>query len=211
LRLAQLPVDINFARLKPIQNMKTLRLLAAIAAAFTLFAACSEADADADKETRNVATVEALNQAWVKGDLAAMDSMISSSFVNHTPDPQWPSSGDDKKDMLAFAADMTTSFSDMSYSTAATVAQGDMVAVFGTAKGTNTGPMMGGSVPATNNPFEAYGADFYQFDEEGKIIGYWGLFDVMTMMSQLYPEMMESMMGGDHADTTAAEAPAEGY
>jgi predicted ester cyclase len=193
--------------------MKQLQVLALSAATISLFAACGgdSKDPNAEMEARNTATIMAMNDAWISGDIAALDSMISDSYVNHTPDPEWPSSGNDKKDMTDFAATMNAAFTEMSYTISKVVADSNSVGVIGVTSGKNTGDWFG--MPATNNSFTANDASFYEFDEDGKVIGSWGVFDAHRMMAQLFPEMgkqMEEMMGGAPADSAGTAPPAEG-
>lgn len=182
--------------------MKTLKLLALTAATLPLFVACGgEKDADADKETSNTETVKTLNQAWAKGDVATVDSFTADNYVNNTPDPTMPKPEgmSDKQFLLQLVEMYHSSSPDMRVEEKAVVAQGDWVAAFSLVSGTNTGDMPG--MPATGKAWSANGADFYQFNEEGKIAATWSVFDGMAMMMQLHPEMMEMMQGSDSTAT----------
>ena len=172
--------------------MKKLKLLAVSAAAVSFLAACSEGgDPNAEKEARNTETINAINQAWMDGDSEALLSHLADSYTNHTPDEMFPTTGDHKQDIVEMMKAIHESSPDMTWVSHHVIANGDMVAVFGTVKGTNTGAMMG--MPATNRPFEANGTDFYKFNEDGKVTDYWGLFDEMTMMTQIFPQMAAMM------------------
>jgi hypothetical protein len=59
---------------------------------------------------------------------------------------------------------------------------GDWVTGVAMVNGTNDGAM--GDMPATGKAWEATSIDVVRF-ENGKIVEHWGVFDAMSMMSQL--------------------------
>ena len=67
-------------------------------------------------------------------------------------------------------------------------AQDEVVFVLFTASGTHTGPFMG--VPPSNRPFSVHLADFFRFDEEGKMTEGWviGKGDIKLALEALHAE-----------------------
>ena len=71
----------------------------------------------------------------------------------------------------------------LKFTTEFMIAEGDMVAVYGFAEGTQSGEFMG--IPPTGKSFKVTNADFCRFNAEGKITDHWGVFDSMGMMRQI--------------------------
>jgi predicted ester cyclase len=61
------------------------------------------------------------------------------------------------------------------------VAEGDKVVAYKTLTGTHSGPHLG--IPATNKPVQYQIISIYSI-KNGKIDGYWGLQDEMSLMRQ---------------------------
>jgi steroid delta-isomerase-like uncharacterized protein len=74
-------------------------------------------------------------------------------------------------------------FPDAKFNNELWVAQGDVVACYGTCIGTHTGNFMG--IPATGKKINVTNADFCRFNNEGKITEHWGIFNTMALMQQL--------------------------
>jgi hypothetical protein len=196
--------------------MKKIKLLALTAATLSLFAACGGegGDPNAETEARNAEAIRTLNKAFASGDPSAVDSLIADNFVNHTPDPSMgpkPEGMSDKDHMKMMIEMIHGSSSDMTVTEKMIVAQDNKVAAFTTVKGTNDGPM--GPMPPSNLPYETNGCDFFEFNEDGQVTGWWGVFDNLSMMMQLSPEFaagMEAMMTGTMpADSAQANAEME--
>ena len=111
---------------------------------------------------------------------AAIDSFCKADFVDHNPDPGH--SGKGIEDLRSQFTQMFTAFPDAKVKTDFMVAKGDTVVAYLTMNGTNTGAM--GEMPATNKPFTINGIDIIVI-KEGKATERWGVFDAMSMMSQL--------------------------
>ena len=76
-----------------------------------------------------------------------------------------------------------SAFPDLRFDTDLMVAEGDLVAAYGTAQGTHQGEFMG--LPATGMTFKVVNADFCRFTDEGLISEHWGAFDFGSLMKQL--------------------------
>jgi steroid delta-isomerase-like uncharacterized protein len=73
-------------------------------------------------------------------------------------------------------------FSDIAIVPAKLIAEGDLVAIYWTARGTNTGP--GNGLPATGKKAELAGITIWRI-VDGKIKEEWSAFDQLSMMQQL--------------------------
>lgn len=150
-----------------------------------LFSACGngpspEQKALAEKEAANKAAYEKFNAAWEAKDKATLSELLSDDFVTHNPDPMIPSTG--KQQILDQVDAYFGMSSDMKASGQVMLVDGDLVAGVALIKGTNDGAM--GDMPATGKAWEATAMDVLRF-ENGKIVEHWGVFDAMSMMSQL--------------------------
>ncbi|MEO8591373.1 MAG: ester cyclase [Flavobacteriales bacterium] len=169
-------------------------------AALALLAACSsgpspEMQANMDKMAANKKAYEALMNCWSTGDKAMADSLLADNFMTHNPDPMIKSTG---KQAWLEAMDMYRGMNpDMKGEGKVIIADGDWVGAVAMVAGTNTGSAPG--MPATNKGWNVTGMDFIRF-ENGKAVEHWGLFDNMTMMTQL--GLMPAM--GAEPDTAAA-------
>jgi len=63
------------------------------------------------------------------------------------------------------------------------VAEGNLLMVYGTMSGTNTGPSMG--MPATNKPWSADFTDVIKFGPDLKMTDHWGVNDNLKVMTDL--------------------------
>lgn len=85
-------------------------------------------------------------------------------------------------EMIAFARMWYEAFPDMKAETHLIVAEGDLVAVWGTYVGTHQGPM--GDIPATGKRMESETFGFFRV-EDGKIAEFWVTWDNLAAMKQL--------------------------
>jgi len=154
-------------------------------AALALLAACNsgpspEMQANMDTEAANKKAYEALMNTWASGDKATMDSILADNFMTHNPDPMVQSTG---KQSWLDGMDMYRAMNpDMKGEGKLIIAEGDWVGAVAMVGGTNTGSVEG--MAATNKAWNVTGMDFIRF-ENGKAVEHWGLFDNMTMMTQL--------------------------
>lgn len=64
-----------------------------------------------------------------------------------------------------------------------TVADYDRVMFYISTSGTHRGPFMG--MAPTGKHFKVNGVDIFRFNDEGKIVAHWGVFDTIGMLAQL--------------------------
>ncbi len=118
-------------------------------------------------------------------NVTRIKSFCAADFVDHNPSPGHSGKGLD--DLTAQLNEMVTAFPDFHVSTDFMVAEGDMVVAYLTMTGTNSGPFA--NMPATNKSVKINGVDIVLI-KDGKAIERWGVFDDLSMMTQL------GMMGG---------------
>jgi len=115
-----------------------------------------------------------------KGNLDVIDELVSPDAVDHNPFPGQAPGAEGVRQVFAM---LKAAFPDMSQSIQDMVAEGDRVAIRSTLHGTHRGEFLG--IPATGKQVALPGIDIIRFDEEGKMIEHWGLFDVPLLMQQL--------------------------
>ena len=169
--------------------MKKILLLLAIAG---IFAACNKGEnKDNDQTAKNKASMQKFADEVInKHNPAMVDSLCTSDFVEHTPDPMQKDKGREglKKSMAEFIA----AYPDISVKTNFMVADSNTVVSHFTMTGTNTGSMMG--MPATGKKMTVDGVDIVKF-KDGKGIEHWGYMEEMKWMQQMgmMPDMNEMM------------------
>jgi predicted ester cyclase len=113
-----------------------------------------------------------------KGNPGIIDEIFTPDWVGHTPGRP-----DTTRDGLKAAfQNFGTSFSGSHASIEHQIADGDLVATHITMTGTNTGPMMG--MPPTGKSVKYDGVEVVRVLND-KIVEFWGLLDMLTMMQQL--------------------------
>ncbi len=161
-----------------------------------LLASCGAPAPDPNiaKEDANKKSFQRLMSAWDSGDSTIFDSLIANNFVDHNPDKRMHSTGRQLwKDMMkAYRG----AFPDMKGTPQVIMADADWVMGCATVSGTQTGMMMG--KPGCGKAMkDVTGIDVCRF-ENGKMVEHWGLFDEMTMMTQM------GMIGGEmKSDSTS--------
>jgi len=112
-----------------------------------------------------------------KGNLDVIDELVSPDAVDHNPFPGQAPGAEGVRQVFAM---LKAAFPDMSQSIQDMVAEGDRVAIRSTLHGSHRGEFLG--IPATGKHVALPGIDIIRFDEEGKMIEHWGLFDVPLLM-----------------------------
>ena len=120
-----------------------------------------------------------LDEAFSKGNLAAVDELIADIFVDHSPPPDI--SGD-KAGMKQIVKLFRSAFPDMRVTVEDMIAEGDKVAVRVVTRGTHKGELMG--IAPTGRSVTINEQHIVQF-ANGKITEHWGVEDNLGMMQQL--------------------------
>ena len=148
-----------------------------------IFVSCnnSATTSSSDETAANKAKAQRFYDEVINGHNAALiDSFCIKDFTDHNPSPGHSGKGSD--DLRAVFNDMFAAFPDIRATTDFMIAHGDTVVTYITMTGTNSGATS--TMPATNKSFKINGIDIVVV-KDGKATDRWGLFDDMTMMTQL--------------------------
>ena len=134
--------------------------------------------AEENKATARRMVEELFNQG---GDLDAADEIFAPNYVSHEP-----AFGDlhGAEAVKHFAATERQAIPDLQNTVEDQVAEGDKVATRFRGRGTHTGETEAFG-PPTGNSYEVTGITLQRFDEDGKIVEDWTIFDALGMMEQL--------------------------
>jgi predicted ester cyclase len=163
-----------------IKEESPMRMTTAMVCACALLAAsgCSQ---DLDVTASNKQVVRAVARAMNEGRHDDLDLHIAQTYHRHcqaTPDAVVESLDDFKNLMRMYGG----AFPDGRVEIYELVAEGDLVAVVGTYRGTHTAPM--GPYPATGRVIDSEFAGYHRL-EEGKIVETWVTWDNLAMFHQL--------------------------
>jgi steroid delta-isomerase-like uncharacterized protein len=126
----------------------------------------------------NIENVRRLNdEVFNKGNLALIDELMAPDYVFHiTPEVKGP------EGVKKYVADFRTAFPDLHITIEDMVAEGDMMAIRYTMRGTFKGEMMG--IAPTGKKMELPNASFARF-KDGKQVEVWPYLDSLTWYQQL--------------------------
>jgi len=132
----------------------------------------------ASEQEKNKAVARAFVEEVIgQGKLEKYSDFHTVDFVGHGAERDFTLAED-----LAAAREERKAFPDLQGAISHIVAEGDLVAVHGTAWGTNTQPGMG--LPATGKPFKISVMTLYRF-KGGKISEEWNAFSMLSVLKQL--------------------------
>ena len=134
-----------------------------------------------EDEMDHAATMRRAYELISSGDLDGFAELVSDDgFVEHE---QTPGLEPTKAGVLQFFGMFRAAFPDLRMEAEQIFVDGDKVAVYYRATGTNTGELMG--MPPTGKSIDVRGVDIVRFGDDGKAREHWGIFDAMAMMQQL--------------------------
>lgn len=115
------------------------------------------------------------------GKLEKYSEFHAADFVAHSTERDYTLAED-----LAMAREERTALPDMQFAIKHILAEGDLVMVHWTLRGTNTQPGMG--LPATGKPIKISGMTLFRF-KAGKISEEWNAWNMLSVLKQagLYP------------------------
>ena len=122
---------------------------------------------------------EFIEALFSRGDLAAVDSMLSDDFLNH--DPPFGVTAD-REGMRAAGATFRTAFSDWRSDLDFLIAEDDLVTEKFTAHGVNDGEIMG--MAPTGREVSLRGINIFRV-RDGRITERWGRLDDLGFLQQL--------------------------
>lgn len=113
-----------------------------------------------------------------KGNLTAVDEILSPSFTLHTPLPSAPGI----QGMKEIITICRSAFEHLGVTVEDMIADGDKVAARFTARGIHKGSFM--NLPPTGNPVTMTGIEIFRI-KDGKIVELWGEANLLGLMVQL--------------------------
>ncbi len=120
-----------------------------------------------------------MEEVWTKGNLAAVDELVATNYVDHTP---MPDVSPDLQGLKQFVTVITTAFPDWHPTIEDMIAEGDKVVVRFTGSGTHKGEFMG--IPPTGKQLTMKAIAIHRI-AGGKIVENWLQADMLGMMQQL--------------------------
>ena len=140
-----------------------------------------------------------MEQFWVAYNAGDADTILtdifSPDFVNHTPAPGFPTTGQGLVETMLFFA---SSFPDQAATVEEIVVEGDLVASRVIVTGTHEGSAYG--IPATGRTV-VYGGLTIVRIANGKMVENWGFYDQVSILAQI------GAMGGPAAEPPPAASP----
>ena len=119
---------------------------------------------------------EAINQ----GNLALLDELVSSDYVEH--DPNYPQPVRGAEGLKQYFQTFRSAFPDLHFTIEDIISEGDTVAVRQTGRGTHQGELFG--IPPTGKQLTVTAMIFHRF-ANGKPVENWVNSDSMGMLQQL--------------------------
>ena len=154
--------------------MPGIQKMGALLLAFTLLGAgCAAGPEARNKEVASRVVTEILSG----GNFELSNELYDSDFVNHGQTRDIGLAEDQ-----AAARGWKSAFPDMVMTSDKLVAEGDLVTVLWTARGTNTGS--GNGLPATGKALSGRGITIWRI-VDGRITEEWSAFDRLSIMQQL--------------------------
>jgi len=119
-----------------------------------------------------------IDEIFLKGDLDAVDELLTHDFTPHT----WGGMSSGKRDLKEAIERVSAGISDEEMTIEDILAEGDLVAVRLTSAATHTGEFMG--MPASGKRYEIGEIHIFRM-REGRVAEHWHQADFMGMMKQL--------------------------
>jgi steroid delta-isomerase-like uncharacterized protein len=128
----------------------------------------------------NVAVVNRyLEEIWNKGNLDAVDDLLSEDYRHGTPPPGMEPTREGFKQYVGM---VKSAFPDLTLRAEDTIAEGDKVVQRNVGRGTHRGDFV--DVPPTGKEVNIDGISIYQV-RDGRIVKDWTIVDLMGLMQQI--------------------------
>jgi predicted ester cyclase len=115
-----------------------------------------------------------------KGNVAAIDNICTSNYVEHALPPGMPAG---REGFKMFVTAYRAAFPDLKIKIEAEFGEGDMIAHRLTSTGTMKGEFMGKKPTGKTGSWEEFHVG--RFDSNGKLVEHWGTANQMMMMQSL--------------------------
>jgi predicted ester cyclase len=132
-------------------------------------------------DERNIAAFRrVMEDGFGKGDLDAIDEVVSAEFLEHEPGPGLDLGRAGLKQIITI---LRASFPDLQATIEDVVGSGEKMCFRVTFRGTNHGEMMG--FPPTGRTATWQAVDIVRFDDDGTLLEHWGTLDRLGVLEQL--------------------------
>jgi predicted ester cyclase len=121
-------------------------------------------------------------EPYAGGDMDVIDELVSEEYVLH--DPNWPEEIRGRDGLRRHAEALRSGIPDLSFSIDHMTAEGDLVSVHFTARGTNEGSIPELGIEPSGREIEVVGMEFDRI-EDGKLAETWIVIDALGLMGQL--------------------------
>jgi len=118
-------------------------------------------------------------EAVNRGNASLVDEVFSPDFINHDPTP---GTRPDREGAKQYLAELRTAFPDLHGTIDQMIAEGDMVVIHASARGTHRGSLWG--VRATGKRIEVRSVTIHRM-VGGKVVERWHIPDRLSLMQQL--------------------------
>jgi steroid delta-isomerase-like uncharacterized protein len=127
----------------------------------------------------NKALIRRWIEAWNRGDIDALDELVTDSYDRHDPNAPEVRGLEQEKQLMGM---YLSAFPDLQFTIEDIVAEGNKVAGRYTIDGTHKGELLG--IPSTDRQIRLTAIETYRI-AEGKIDEQWVNMDALGMMQQL--------------------------
>jgi predicted ester cyclase len=132
-------------------------------------------------DDENIAAFRRVMEAgFGRGDLDAVDEVVSPEFLEHEPGPGLDLGRDGLKQIIIM---LRTAFPDLTATIADVVGSGEKMCFRVTFRGTNQGEMLG--LPPTGREATWQAVDIVRFASDGTLLEHWGTLDRLGVLEQL--------------------------
>jgi steroid delta-isomerase-like uncharacterized protein len=119
------------------------------------------------------------DEVWNQGNLAVIDELTASNFIDHDP---MPGQASGIEGVRQFVQKYRSAFPDLHITVEDVIAEGEQVVLRWTAKGTHKGPFF--DMPVTGKSATVRGITINRI-RNGKFVEGWTSFDQLNMLAQL--------------------------
>ena len=151
----------------------------ALLAIAALLGCAGESEREASAEANRELVRRLYEEVFNEGNLAVVDEIVGANFLDHNPEYGFPP---DREGLRQITAAFDTFFPDNHITAEDWIVEGDKVVTRVTFRGTHEGEFAG--ILPTGRQVVISGFDIHRV-EGGKIVERWGLFDALSLMTQL--------------------------
>jgi steroid delta-isomerase-like uncharacterized protein len=169
-----------------IKKLTAIILLSAISLQLSTSDSFAKKMKKADSVQNNKTVVKNVYEQVInKGDFAKAEQWIEKNYVDHDPDTPPPGGLEGFKKFFTM---FRQAFPDLKMTVEDIFGEGDKVVARVSVTGTQKAEFMG--IPSSGKKFKTSLVDILRL-KNGKVIDHWGVFDMMSMMSQISPPKAE--------------------